>query len=79
MFPPPLWKACDFELQINFTSAHIPGKMITAAGFLSGLEVEPSENVILNFREEIPTKPIEVNIVSTGIAQEKPVLFETTD
>ena len=27
MIPPPLWNACDFVLQINFTIAHIPEKM----------------------------------------------------
>ena len=33
--PPTFWKACDFVLQFNFTIAHIPGKMNTAADFLS--------------------------------------------
>ena len=29
MIPPPLWKACVFVLQFNFTIAHIPGKTKT--------------------------------------------------
>ena len=33
MIPPPIWNACDFLLQFNFTIAHIPGKMNTAADF----------------------------------------------
>ena len=33
MIPPPLWNACDFVLQFNFTIAHNPGKMNTAADF----------------------------------------------
>ena len=33
MIPPPLWNACIFVLQFNFTDAHIPGKMNTAAHF----------------------------------------------
>ena len=33
MLPPPLWNACDLVLQFNFTIAHIPGKMNTAAEF----------------------------------------------
>ena len=37
MIPPPLWNACDFVLQINFTIAHIPGKMNTAADFFISL------------------------------------------
>ena len=79
MIPPPLWNACDFVLQFNFTIAHIPGKMKTAADFLSRLEMDPNEKVILKIREDIPTKPIEVNIESTGIVQEETVFLDPTD
>ena len=79
MIPPPLWNACDFVLQFNFTIAHIPGKMNTAADFLSRLEMDPNEKIILKIREDIPTKPIEVNIESRGIAQEETVFFDPTD
>ena len=79
MVPPPLWNACDFVLQFNFTTAHIPGKMNTAADFLSRLEMDPNEKIILKIREDIPTKPIEVNIESTGIAQKETVFFDPTD
>ena len=79
MIPPPLWNACDFVLQFNFTIAHIPGKMNTAADFLSRLEIDPNEKVFLKIREDIPTKPIEVNIESTGIVQEETVFFDPTD
>ena len=79
MIPPPLWKTCDFVLQFSFTIAHIPGEMNTAADYLSRLELDPNEKRISNFRENIPTKPIEVNIESTVIAQEEPVFFDTTD
>ena len=41
MITPPLWNACDFVLQFNFTIAHIAGKMNTAADFLSRLEMDP--------------------------------------
>ena len=79
MVPPPLWNACDFVLQLNFTIAHIPGKMNTAADFLSGLEMDPNEKIFLKIREDIPTKPIEVNIGSRGIAQEEQVFHDPTD
>ena len=79
MIPPPLWNACDFVLQFNFTIAHIRGKMNTAADFLSRLEIDPNEKIILKIREDIPTQPIEVNIESTGIAQEETVVFDSTD
>ena len=71
MIPPPLWNACNFVLQFNFTIAHISGKMNTAADFLSPLEMDPNEKINLKIREDIPTQPIEVNIESTGIGQEE--------
>ena len=33
----------------------------------------------MKIREDLPTKPIEVNIESTSIAQEEPIFFDTTD
>ena len=75
MIPPPLWNACDFVLQFNFTIAHIPGKMSTTADFLSRLVMDPNEKIILKIREDIPTQPIEVNIEPTGIAQKETFFF----
>ena len=79
MIPPPLWNACDFVLQFDFTIAHIPGKMNTAADFSSRLEFDPNEKIISKIREDIATKPIKLNIECTGIAEEEPVFFDTTD
>ena len=53
--------------------------MNTATDHLSRLEMNPNEKAILKTREDTPTKPIEVNIESTGIAQEEPVFLNTTD
>ena len=41
--------------------------------------MDPNEKIILKIKEDIPTKPIEVNIESTGIAQEETVFFDPTD
>ena len=41
--------------------------------------MDPNEKIILKIKEDIPTKLIEVNIESTGIAQEEPVFYDTTD
>ena len=79
MILPPLWNACDFVLQFNFTIAYIPGKMNTTADFLSRLETDPNEKIILKIREDIPTKQIEVNIESTGIAREEQNFHDPTD
>ena len=40
--------------------------------------MDTNEKIILKIREDISTKPIEVNIQSTGIAQEELVFFDTT-
>ena len=79
MIPPPLWNACDSVLQFNFTIAPIPAKLNTAGDFLSRLEMDPNEKIILKIREDIPTKPIEVNIESKAIAQEEQVFHDPTD
>ena len=41
--------------------------------------MDPNEKIILKIREDIPTKPIEANIVSTGTAQEEQVFQDPTD
>ena len=41
--------------------------------------MDPNEKTILKIREDIPTKAIEVNIESTGIAQEEQVFFYPAD
>ena len=37
------------------------------------------EEKILKIRKDIPTKPMEVNVESTGIARGEPVFFDTAD
>ena len=73
MILPSLWNACDFVLQFHFKIAHVPGRMNTAADFLSQLDIIPKEKVLLQIREDIQTTPIRVNIQSTDIHEE--VLF----
>ena len=41
--------------------------------------MEPNEKMVLKIKDGIPTKSIDVNIEPTGIAQEEPVFFDTTD
>ena len=66
IIPPTLWNACDYVVEVNFTRAHIPGKNITAADYLSRLEVSPKEKLILKIREDVPTTPIELHVQSGG-------------
>ena len=66
MIPPSRWNACDFVLQFHFKIAHVPGRMNTAADFLSRLDISPKEKVLLQIREDIQTTPIQVNIQSSA-------------
>ena len=79
MIPPSLWKACDFVLQFHFKIAHVPGRMIPAADFLSRLDINFKEKVLLEIREDIQTTPIHVNIQSSDIHEEDQFNFLPED
>ena len=79
MIPPALWNACDYVLQYNFVIAHVAGSMNTAADFLSRTEVAPTEKLELTVRNDIHTKAIEVNIQSSGIAEEEQIYILPED
>ena len=71
IIPPALWNACDYVLQYNFVIAHVAGAMNTAADFLSRAEWNPTEKLEMNIRNDVNTKATEVNIQSTGVAEEE--------
>ena len=79
IIPRALWNACDFVLQFNFTIAHVPGRMNTAADFLSRLDLDPKEKVQLLIRDDIQTTPIEVHIHSSNVAEEEQFYFLPED
>ena len=79
IIPPPLWNACDFVIQFNFIIAHIPGKNNTAADYLSRLEMEQTEKLVLKIRADVETQPIEVNVQSAGVSEEEQVFFTEED
>ena len=79
IIPPPLWNACDFVIQFNFTIAHIPGKNNTAADYLSRMEMDPNEKLVLKIRADVETQPIEVNVQSAGVSEEEQVFFTEED
>ena len=79
IIPPALWNACDFVLQFNFTTAHVPGTMNTVADFLSRLDLDPKEKVQLLIRDDIQTTPIEVHIQSSKVAEEEQFYFLPED
>ena len=72
---PPLWNACDYVIQFNFIIAHIPGKNNTAADHLSRMKMDTNEKLILKIREDVETRPIEVNVHSAGVSEEEQVFF----
>ena len=79
IIPPPLWNACDFVIQFNFVIAHIPVKNNTAANYLSRMEMDPTEKLVLKIREDVETRPIEVNVQSAGVSEEEQVVFTEED
>ena len=79
IIPPPLWNACDFVIHFNFVIAHIPGKNNTAADYLSRMEMDPTEKLVLKIREDVETRPIEVNVQSAGVSEEEQVFFTEED
>ena len=79
IIPPALCNACDFVLQFDFTIAHVPGKMNTAADFLSRLDLHPKDKVHLTIGDDIRTTPIQVNIQSSDVAEEEQFFFMPHD
>ena len=54
---------------------HVAGTQNTAADFLSRIELTPKERVELKIREDIIIRPIQVNLQSTDVADEKQFFF----
>ena len=79
IIPPPLWNACDFVIHLNVTIALIPCKNNTAADYLSRMEKNPTEKLVLKIREDVETRPIEVNVQSAGVSEEEQVFFTEED
>ena len=66
--PPPLGNACDYD-QYNFVIAHVAGA--AAADFFSIAGVNPTLKLEMNIRNDVATQALEVNIQSTGAAEEE--------
>ena len=73
--PPLLWNTFDFVLKFNVTVADIPGKKNNTADFSSRLEMDPNQRTILKIKRDLPTKPNEVHVESTIIAQHETAFF----
>ena len=77
--PPALWNACDYVIQFNFVIAHIPGAQNTAADYLSRLEADPKDKLVMKIREDVQTLPIERNVQSAGVSQEEQIVYTNDD
>ena len=76
---PALGSACDFVIQFNFIIAHIPGKNSTAADYLSRIDMDPTEKLVLKIRADVETQANEVNVQSAGVSEEEQVFFTKED
>ena len=79
IIPPILWNACDYVIQFNFVIAHIPGAQNTAADYLSRLEADPKDKLVMKIREDVQTLPIEINVQSAGVSQEEQIFYTNDD
>ena len=76
--PQAQWTACDYVIQFSFVIAHIPGAQNTAADYLSRLEADPKDKLVMKIREDVQTVPIEINVQSAGVSEEEQI-FNTND
>ena len=79
IIPPALWNACDYVIQFNFVIAHITGAQNTAADYLSRLEADPKDKLVMKIREDVQTLPIEINVQSAGVSQEEQIFYTHDD
>ena len=79
IIPPALWNAFDYVIQFNFVIAHIPGAQNTAADYLSRLEADPKDKLVMKIREDVQTLPIEINVQSAGVSQEEQIFYKDDD
>ena len=77
--PSALWNACDYVIQFNFVIAHTPGAQNTAADYLSRLEADPKDKLVMKIREDVQTLPIEINVQSAGVSQEEQIFYTNDD
>ena len=79
--PPALWNACDYVIQFNFVilGAQIAGAENTVAYYLSGLETDPKNKLVIKIRKNEQTLPIEINVQSAGVSQEEQIFYTIDD
>ena len=53
--------------------------LMAAADYLSRMEMDPTEKLVLKIRADVETQPIEVNVQSTGVSEEEQVFFTEED
>ena len=66
-------------IQFNFVIAHIPGVQNTAGDYLSRLEADPKDKLVMEIREDVQTLPIEINVQSAGVTQEERIFYTNDD
>ena len=66
-------------IQFNFVIAYIPGAQITAADYLSRLQADPKDKLVMKIREDVQTLPIEMNVESAGVSQEEQIFYTNDD
>ena len=79
IIPPTLWNACDYVLQYNFVIAHIPGGDQHGSRLFIRVELNPVGKLEFAIRDDIRVQPIEVNIQSSGVAEEEEIYLDPNE
>ena len=69
----------NYVIQFDFVIAHILGAENTAADYLSRLEADPKEKMVMNIREDVHAVLIEMNVQSAGVSQEEQIFYTNND
>ena len=77
--PPAQWNVCDYVLKFNFKIADTAGSVNTAVDSFSRLELKVLEKIRLKIREYIQTRPTELTISSSDVADEEQFFFTQAD
>ena len=77
--PQALWNACDHVIQFKFVKAHIPGAQNTAADYLSRLEADPKDKLLMKIRDDVQTLSIEIHVQSAGVSREEQIFYTNDD
>ena len=65
-----MWNYCDQVLQFDFVLTHVPGTEISAADYLSRLDINSQDRIHLQLNEEIRVCHVEIDLATKTSKQD---------